>query len=177
MYNCNYPNSSNDNLMNDTNADNQSTSSTSFIQSVLKSANLPLISHSSSYSTLSFNTSQNSNDNNNNSLDHKSISPSNITGNNSKSNLVINGSDSDETCTITSALKHYLIHLKEPLMTFQYNQQFLTACRKESFKERIVEIHGLLHSLPPLHLEAIELLVKHLHKYFKENIFFCLILL
>lgn len=36
----------------------------------------------------------------------------------------------DDTCTITSALKHYLIHLKEPLMTYASNQQFLMACRK-----------------------------------------------
>ncbi|CAF0705805.1 unnamed protein product [Brachionus calyciflorus] len=171
LYNSNFQSSSNDNLISESNnnCDNQSTSSSSFIQSVLKSANLPLISHSSSFSTISFNTSQHSNDNSNNSLDHKSVSPSNFNGNNSKSNSLINGSDPEDTCTITSALKHYLIHLKEPLMTFESNQQFLAACRKELFKDRITEIHRLLHSLPPLHFEAIELLIKHLYKVSKYS--------
>ena len=39
----------------------------------------------------------------------------------------------DDTCTITSALKHYLIHLREPLMTFAFNQQFLSSCREWLF--------------------------------------------
>lgn len=137
-------------------SENGSNSSSSLIQSVLKSANL--ISHSSSYSTLSFNTSLHSNENSSNSLEQKS------TANNSKSNLGFNGSEYEDTCTITSALKHYLIHLKEPLMTFQYNEEFLAACRKESFVDRITEIYKLLHMLPPLHFEAIELLIKHLQK-------------
>lgn len=152
-------NISNDNLITETNvsSDNHSNSSSSLIHSVLKSANL--LSHSSSYSTLSFNISHHSNENSHNSLENKSVV------NNSKSILGANGSESEDTCTITSALKHYLIHLKEPLMTFQFNQQFLAACRKELFIDRITEIYKLLHMLPPFHFEAIELLIRHLQKY------------
>lgn len=66
-------------------------------------------------------------------------SANNINRNNSNTNLITNNSnsgsnnnmiESDDTCTITSALKHYLIHLKEPLMTFSFNQQFLNTCSK-----------------------------------------------
>lgn len=64
-------------------------------------------------------------------------SSSNISRNNSNLNLANssnnnnnNSLESDDTCTITSALKHYLIHLKEPLMTYSYNQQFLNTCSK-----------------------------------------------
>ena len=35
---------------------------------------------------------------------------------------------------------------------------------KENLTERIVEIHKLINSLPQLHYEAIELLMKHLYK-------------
>lgn len=70
----------------------------------------------------------------------------------------------DDTCTITSALKHYLIHLKEPLMTYANNQQFLMACRQENLIDRVSEIHKLLHSLPPSNVEALELLMRHLNK-------------
>lgn len=153
-----------------TNGEHQnSSSSSSFIQSVLKSANLPILSHSTSFSTLSIlgnSSSQQSsspNDNNNNSLTSQNNSSSNIIiRNSSNSNLL--SSEFEDTCTITSALKHYLIHLKEPIMTFLFNQQFLAACRKENLNERVLEIHKLLHSLPILNFEALELLMKHLNK-------------
>jgi hypothetical protein len=163
-----------------TNDHNSSSSqNSSFISNVLKSANIPIISHSSSFSTLSFlvNHQTNSNSKETNGTNGHSNHENNSTGsaspstqtqialgrNNSSSNL---STDTEDTCTITSALKHYLIHLKEPLMTFSFNQQFLIACRKENITEKIVEIHKLLHQLPPLNFEALELLMNHLHKYF-----------
>lgn len=99
-------------------------------------------------------------------------SSSNISRNNSNLNLANGNSnnnnnnslESDDTCTITSALKHYLIHLKEPLMTYSYNQQFLNTCKIENISERITEIHKLLNALPAYNREAIEILMKHLFK-------------
>ena len=35
---------------------------------------------------------------------------------------------------------------------------------KDTLTEKIVEIHRLIHSLPPINLEALELLMKHLYK-------------
>jgi len=95
--------------------------------------------------------------------------PSNIIRNNSNINLINtnnsnNSLESDDTCTITSALKHYLIHLKEPLMTYSYNQQFLNTCKIENISDRIIEIHKLIYSLPAHNREAIEILMKHLFK-------------
>lgn len=157
-----------------TNDHNSSSSqNSSFISNVLKSANIPIISHSSSFSTLSFLVNHQSNSNSNKETNGHNHNENNSTGssspsaqtqlarNNSSSNL---STDIEDTCTITSALKHYLIHLKEPLMTFSFNQQFLIACRKENITEKIVEIHKLLHQLPPLNFEALELLMNHLHK-------------
>jgi hypothetical protein len=85
--------------------------------------------------------------------------------------------ETEDTCTITSALKHYLIHLKEPLMTFEYNQQFLIACNKEPLRERICEIHRLLFLIPEFNYEAIELLIKHLYKYESVLLFCCFVFL
>jgi hypothetical protein len=70
---------------------------------------------------------------------------------------------SEDTCTITSALKHYLIRLREPLMTFSFNQQFLNACKIENLAEKVKTIHKILHSLPSLNYEALEMLMKHLY--------------
>jgi hypothetical protein len=158
--------------------DHNSSQNSSFISNVLKSANIPIISHSSSFSTLSFlvNHHTNTNGKETNGTNGHNNHENNSTGssspsaqtqivlarNNSSSNL---STDTEDTCTITSALKHYLIHLKEPLMTFSFNQQFLVACRKENITEKIVEIHKLLHQLPTLNFEALELLMNHLHKY------------
>ncbi len=105
--------------------------------------------HSSSSSTLSL-SAQNTNNNPETNHPHQnstspeppssnmnSTSSTSISRNYSASNLPNNvstnsfGSElSEDACTITSALKHYLIRLKEPLMTFMYNQQFLNACSK-----------------------------------------------
>jgi hypothetical protein len=110
------------------------------------------IPNSTSLTTLSLLT--NSNNNNNNQIEYlnqvnqtpkntnnisisansntPASSTNSFTRNHSNSNLLNSNGipETEDTCTITSALKHYLIRLKEPLMTFSYNQQFLNACRK-----------------------------------------------
>ena len=126
--------------------------------SLISSIKSNILSHSSSFTTLNFLSSNSNNANNNASENHAgttcssqstlvSSSPiqtqvqiatiarngssnTNLMSNSSSSN---NSSELEDTCTITSALKHYLIHLKEPLMTFSYNQQFLIACREFEF--------------------------------------------
>lgn len=129
--------------------------------------NFSLLSHSNSSSTLNNTQNANNNTNNNNQSSNEAATLNNsnstslITRNNSNSNLQ---SDFDDTCTITSALKHYLIHLKEPLMTFHFNQQFLYSCKKENMSDRLTEIHRLIHMLPPLNFEVLEALIKHLHR-------------
>ena len=152
-------------------------STASLMVTVLKNT----IPHSTSSSTLSL-----SNQNTENVS--SDTSSNNMTKNHSSSNLLTNNNSfvseiSEDTCTITSALKHYLIRLKEPLMTFSYNQQFLNACSKtqfvihrfdkglidifylgiDNFTERVVMIHKLLFSLPTLNFEAIKMLMKHLY--------------
>lgn len=69
-----------------------------------------------------------------------------------------------DTCTITSALKHYLLHLREPLMTYKYNQQFLDACSLPSMSDKFTEIHKLVHSLPDINYELLDVLVSHLSR-------------
>jgi hypothetical protein len=72
---------------------------------------------------------------------NRNNSNSNLLNVNSSSALNANNSitETDDTCTITSALKHYLIRLKEPLMTFSYNQQFLNACSRFFFKNKNIK--------------------------------------
>ncbi len=163
------------------NTDHSNSNSSSLISSAHKSIHL---TNSSSSSTLSL---ANHNNNTSNHVIESmtlnqlaaltlSTSPnsimtttSNIIRNNSNINLINNNNsnnslESDDTCTITSALKHYLIHLKEPLMTYSYNQQFLNTCKIENISDRIIEIHKLIYSLPAQNREAIEILMKHLFK-------------
>jgi hypothetical protein len=54
--------------------------------------------------------------------------------------------------------------MKEPLMTFALNQQFLMAWRKETLTDRVTEIHRLLHTLPAFNFEALRMLMKHFYK-------------
>ncbi len=85
--------------------------------------------------------------------------------------------NNDDTCTITSALKHYLIHLKEPLMTFKFNQQFLDACLRskdnpndtDSVCQKFCELHTLVHQLPEQNFELLQLLMRHLNKVSRHS--------
>lgn len=155
---------------NDPSSDQTSTTYPSIFSSIKSTVNnFSLLSHSNSSSTLNNtqNASNNNNNNNNQSANdaatlNNSNSTSLITRNNSNSNLQSN--DFEDTCTITSALKHYLIHLREPLMTFHFNQQFLYSCKKENMSDRLTEIHRLIHMLPPLNFEVLEALIKHLYR-------------
>ncbi|CAG2165864.1 unnamed protein product [Oppiella nova] len=72
--------------------------------------------------------------------------------------------DEWETKTITSALKTYFRNLPEPLMTFRLHIAFIAAAKHENKVQRIEAIHCLVHKLPALNLEMLELLVKHLCK-------------
>lgn len=161
----------NENNQTNNNTDNNShpsqhPSTTSLIVSVLKNT----IPHSNSSSTI--NLQSTADGSNNQQSSQTSPDSNNISRNSSSTNLQhnTNGNNtsfvsevSEDTCTITSALKHYLIRLKEPLMTFSYNQQFLNACKIENLPEKVKTIHKLLLSLPALNYEALEMLMKHLY--------------
>lgn len=70
--------------------------------------------------------------------------------------------DLHESKTLASALKHYLRHLAEPLMTFRFHDLFIKAAKQETRKQRISEVHALTHRLPKLHLDMLEIVIKHL---------------
>lgn len=161
----------NENIQNNNHTQSQSTAS--LMVSVLKNT----IPHSTSSSTLSLSTNQNIADSHNhNTQDKDTTTTNNMSRNYSCSNMLPNTNSNgnnynnsfasevlEDTCTITSALKHYLIRLNEPLMTFSFNQQFLNACKIEILTDRVNTIHKLIYSLPPFNLEALELLMKHLY--------------
>ncbi|XP_070552662.1 rho GTPase-activating protein 26-like isoform X2 [Ptychodera flava] len=69
-----------------------------------------------------------------------------------------------EVKTITSALKTYFRNLPEPLMTFKYHEDFITAAKKESRTLRVNDIHEVVHQLPESNFEMLELLMAHLNK-------------
>lgn len=91
-----------------------------------------------------------------------------------------------EIKTITSALKNYLRHLGEPIMTFQLHVSFINSASKlsssvrglvfaisnlhvfdaeiENLTMRIERIHHLVHRLPELNFRLLRLLIEHLKK-------------
>lgn len=114
------------------------------------------------FTNISLKTASNSNSSLNSSTNSiKSPQTPSSTTNNHES-LVSSLSTLDDTCTITSALKHYLSHLKEPLMTFALNSQFLQAYNIGSLRKRVIEIHKLLSQLPTNNFLALQLVMTHL---------------
>ncbi|XP_038647894.1 rho GTPase-activating protein 10 isoform X2 [Scyliorhinus canicula] len=67
-----------------------------------------------------------------------------------------------ETKTITSALKHYLRYLPEPLMTYKLHGEFISLAKSASPESRIKPIHSLIHKLPEKNREMLDILIKHL---------------
>ncbi|XP_072352191.1 rho GTPase-activating protein 10 isoform X2 [Scyliorhinus torazame] len=67
-----------------------------------------------------------------------------------------------ETKTITSALKHYLRYLPEPLMTYKLHGEFISLAKCASPESRIKPIHSLIHKLPEKNREMLDILIKHL---------------
>ncbi|XP_054164115.1 rho GTPase-activating protein 26-like isoform X2 [Oppia nitens] len=72
--------------------------------------------------------------------------------------------DEWETKTITSALKTYFRNLPEPVMSFRLHTAFIAAAKYENKVQRIEAIHCLVHKLPSVNYEMLELLIKHLCK-------------
>lgn len=116
----NFHNISSSLVQSETNDSASQQSTASLMVTVLKNT----IPHSTSSSTISL-TNQNAD-----IVSPDTSTVNYMTKNHSNSNLLNTSEISEDTCTITSALKHYLIRLKEPLMTFSFNQQFLNACSK-----------------------------------------------
>ena len=75
----------------------------------------------------------------------------------------VNVGDETDTCTITSALKYFLIHCNEPLMTFKFNNDFLKTVRIDNLVERLIEINYLLEKLPQINFNVLKILMKHLY--------------
>ncbi|XP_056095099.1 rho GTPase-activating protein 26-like isoform X5 [Rhinichthys klamathensis goyatoka] len=69
-----------------------------------------------------------------------------------------------EIKTITSAIKHYLRMLPGPLMTYQYQRNFIKAAKLDNPEARVAEIHSIVHRLPEKNRQMLELLMKHLAK-------------
>ncbi|XP_039958440.1 rho GTPase-activating protein 26 isoform X2 [Bactrocera tryoni] len=67
-----------------------------------------------------------------------------------------------ESNTIASALKTYLRNLNEPLMTYRYHSGFIEAAKQESLNQRVHEVHKLVHKLPPVNFEMLDLVIRHL---------------
>lgn len=71
-------------------------------------------------------------------------------------------SDLMESKTIASALKQFLRHLGEPLMTYGLHNKFIAAAKTENRKQRISEVHALVHRLPKPNFEMLEIVIRHL---------------
>ncbi|XP_012286877.1 rho GTPase-activating protein 26 [Orussus abietinus] len=74
-----------------------------------------------------------------------------------------------ESKTITSALKTYLRTLSEPLMTFQYYDNFISAAKQETKEMRINDVHLLVYRLPKQNFNMLILLINHLRKVAEKS--------
>lgn len=91
-------------------------------------------------------------------------------------------SDLIESNTIASALKMYLRNLSEPLMTYRYHNDFIESASLysitkffqkhnknliniteiETLNQRINEVHKLVHKLPHINFEMLDMVIFHL---------------
>lgn len=88
-----------------------------------------------------------------------------------------------ESNTIASALKMYLRNLSEPLMTYRYHNDFIESASLypiamfffkniiktlfyiteiETLNQRINEVHKLVHKLPHINFEMLDMVIFHL---------------
>ncbi|XP_021366144.1 rho GTPase-activating protein 26-like isoform X3 [Mizuhopecten yessoensis] len=74
-----------------------------------------------------------------------------------------------EIKTVTSAVKHYLRSLPEPLMTFKFHSDFIAAAKQESKTLRIHDVHTLVHKLPEANFEMLELMIRHLKNISEQS--------
>ncbi|KAF6778471.1 hypothetical protein AHF37_01886 [Paragonimus kellicotti] len=77
------------------------------------------------------------------------------------------------TCDIhllTGAVKHFVRHLDEPLMTYSLHYSFLNAIKKNP-ADRLQELGRLLSQLPAQNREALKALIVHLAKVSAESRF------
>lgn len=74
-----------------------------------------------------------------------------------------------ESKTITSALKTYLRNLPEPLMTFRHHNAFVAAAKQETKSQRVNDVHTLVHRLPQMNFDMLNMLVRHLKKVAEKS--------
>ncbi|XP_043925093.1 rho GTPase-activating protein 26 [Protopterus annectens] len=67
-----------------------------------------------------------------------------------------------EIKTITSALKNYLRMLPAPLMTYQFQRNFIKAAKLDNQESRIADIHLVIHKIPEKNRQMLHLLMQHL---------------
>ncbi|XP_067853333.1 oligophrenin-1 isoform X2 [Heptranchias perlo] len=71
--------------------------------------------------------------------------------------------------TITSALKHYLRNLEEPVMTYKLHRELVSASKSDNLDYRLGAIHSLVYKLPEKNREILELIIKHLVNVCSHN--------
>lgn len=63
---------------------------------------------------------------------------------------------------ITGALKLYFRELADPLMTFEFYQMFIDACKISDYNERLIGIRRLVHALPEPNFKTLKYMTEHL---------------
>ncbi|KAK9371022.1 hypothetical protein V1509DRAFT_615528 [Lipomyces kononenkoae] len=69
-----------------------------------------------------------------------------------------------DICSVTSALKQYLRHLPVPLVTYDSYTAFITVADQDGFERKIYSITRILNSLPQVHKDCLECIVRHLSR-------------
>ncbi|KAI8927778.1 Rho GTPase activation protein [Entophlyctis helioformis] len=63
---------------------------------------------------------------------------------------------------VSGLLKLYFRELKDPLIPFEFYDRFIACMKIEEYNDRLIEIKTLVQSLPKVHYDVLEYLMRHL---------------
>ncbi|KAJ3084935.1 N-chimaerin, partial [Quaeritorhiza haematococci] len=70
---------------------------------------------------------------------------------------------------VSSVLKLYFRELQNPLIPFEYYEQFMSAARQEDYNDRLISIKSLVQALPKANYDTFEYLMRHLCRVAAES--------
>ncbi|KAJ3327002.1 Rho GTPase-activating protein 27 [Blyttiomyces sp. JEL0837] len=70
---------------------------------------------------------------------------------------------------VASLLKLYFRELQNPLIPFEFYEQFISSAKIEDYNDRLITMKTLVQSLPPSNYDVLEFLIRHLCKVAEQS--------
>ncbi|TPX36326.1 hypothetical protein SmJEL517_g01634 [Synchytrium microbalum] len=77
--------------------------------------------------------------------------------------------DEPDINVVAAVLKLYFRELQNPLVPFEFYEEFIEAAKISDYNERLMQIKALIHSLPKCNFETFQYLIQHLQKVAAEG--------